>query len=60
MDDLAILVLVLKLFISLAPPQVVAEHRQKIWHPDQAAQMARLPQKARRSRVNTGSWNNPA
>ena len=35
MDDLAILALAVKLFISLAPPQVVAEHRQKIWHPNQ-------------------------
>ena len=38
MDDLAIVAMVLKLFLSLAPPQVVAEHRQKIWHPDQTGQ----------------------
>jgi uncharacterized membrane protein YkvA (DUF1232 family) len=38
MDDLAILALAVKLFISLAPPQVVAEHRQRIWHPNQTSQ----------------------
>jgi uncharacterized membrane protein YkvA (DUF1232 family) len=38
MDDLAILALAVKLFLTLAPPQVVAEHRQKIWHPNRNGQ----------------------
>jgi uncharacterized membrane protein YkvA (DUF1232 family) len=32
MDDLAILALAVKLFVSLAPPSVVAEHRVDIEH----------------------------
>jgi uncharacterized membrane protein YkvA (DUF1232 family) len=40
MDDLAILALAVKLFLTLVPPAVVAEHRQKIWHPGQTGQAA--------------------
>ena len=40
MDDLAIVALAVKLFLTLAPPQVVAELRQKIWHPGQTDQTA--------------------
>ncbi len=43
MDDLAIVALALKLFLTLAPPQVVAEHRQKIWHPNPTGQAGQAP-----------------
>ncbi len=32
MDDLAVLALAVKLFVTLAPPQVVAEYREAIRH----------------------------
>ena len=37
MDDLAVLALAVKLFVSLAPPQVVAEHRDNIRRGGKAA-----------------------
>jgi uncharacterized membrane protein YkvA (DUF1232 family) len=38
MDDLAIIALAVKLFVSLAPPQVVAEHREEIRNGGRASQ----------------------